>query len=243
MVESIRELRKICQPKPKYREFLFIGYMKKVSIYFTKPFLMIGATANQVTLLQMFFMAASLFTLIHYGNWLYVILSAVLLNISYLFDHVDGEIARYRGSTYYGRMLDIISHDLYYAVHIFIGYGAYLRFGNINFFILGVIASVFMLFFRLHQMRFEYINLEAKVSEKSGKYSKYFYDIIMANTFLPALYLLAILDLLQYFIYFYGIYIPIFWIAWMTRKRKWFMKREKEGSNEKIFWDSLREHV
>lgn len=243
MVESIKELRKICQPKPKVREFLYSRCLRRISIYFTKPFIMIGASANQVTLLQMLFMAASLFPLIYYGNWAYVVLSAVLLNISYLWDHVDGEIARYRGSTYYGRMLDAIGHDLFYVVHIFIGYGAYLRFGDMLFFMLGVSASVFMLFFRLHQMRFEYIDIEAKVGEKSGRYSKYFYNIMMANTFLPVMYIMALLDLLQYFVYFYGIYIPIFWIAWMIRKRKWFIKGESGASEEKAFWADMKGHV
>lgn len=244
MVESIKELRKICQPKPKGREFLYIRCMRRVSIYFTKPLIMIGATANQVTLLQMLLMAASLFPLVYYGNWLYVILSAVLLNISYLLDHVDGEIARYRGTTYYGRMLDVIGHDLFYVVHVFVGYGVYLRFGSMIFLILGISASVFMLFLRLHQMRFEYLDIEAKVGEKSGKYSKYFYDITLANMFLPVMYVLALLDLLQYFVCFYGIYIPIFWIAWLLRKRKWFIRKERRGaSEERAFWDDMREHV
>ena len=47
MVESIKELRKICQPEPKGREFLYIRYMRKVSIYFTKLFLILRISANQ----------------------------------------------------------------------------------------------------------------------------------------------------------------------------------------------------
>ena len=52
MVESIEELRKICQRRDVRYQNAVEKFSRKFSIYFTKLLLCTGITANQVTLLN-----------------------------------------------------------------------------------------------------------------------------------------------------------------------------------------------
>lgn len=241
MVESIKELRKVCQP-PIEGSVFWVGYLRKISIYFTKLFLIMGMSANQASLIQIILSVISFIPLL-FLNWVNVIISAIILNASYLMDHVDGEIARYRGPTYYGRLLDILSHDIFYMVFIFIGFGLYFQTGNIIFPTLGFSASFFKTLLRTNQVRFEYLNLEIKSRKKNGRAAKLMYDISLANFFLPIIYILALLGFVQYLLWFYGLYMPLYFIIWVVRKRAWLMKAEKGNVDEKEFWENIRDHV
>ncbi len=238
-MESIKELRKICQPPELGKEFLYTRVMRKVSIYVTKLFLIMGIAPNTATVIQLIFMASSFFPFLVSGSWWNIVVSAILLNVAYVFDHVDGELARYHGPTYYGRLLDIAGHDMYYFVHIFIGLGLFLRGGSLILLLLGISASVFMMMLRLHELRAEHMALRRE--KKSGRVAKFAYDITLANMFLPVLYVLGVLDLLQYFMYFYGVYIPLFWIFWMIRKRQG--KKDRKVKEETSTWKNIRNNI
>jgi hypothetical protein len=140
-------------------------------------------------------------------------------------------------------MLDIIGHDLFYSVFAIVGFAVFLETGQAVFMALGSAATFFTLAFRLHMVRFELLNAEAKVKGHANRYARYFYDVTLANFFLPILYVLAFLGLLPFFLYFYGIYMPVFWAGWLVRKRKPFRKKQSGKSDEKLFWDEMRENL
>lgn len=146
MVESIEELRKICQRKdPRYPR----GYratkipVRKISIYFTKLFLYTSITANQVTLINILIGIIGCVFLAFGPSW-YRIVGALVLHLWFILDHVDGEIARYRGNTSIsGLYLDRLN-GIIVSPWIFICLT--LRVFNIlhdaNVFIFGILASI-----------------------------------------------------------------------------------------------------
>ncbi len=247
--KSVKELRRICQD-PKFDYSAYLKQLRRVSIYLTRLFLMLGVPANSVTVVSIVFVMASFIPFLWVSHWYFIVLSAVLLNIAYLLDCVDGELARYHGSTYYGRLLDVVGHDLFYLVFLFIGFGVYSMTNMVIFLVLGASASLFKLLLRLHEMRFEYMNVTGQLKKKPGKggrISNAFYKIGLAELFLPVLYIVALLAsfqiiFVQAFLLFYAVYMPLYWIAWLARKRGW-KEREKKGESETEFWKRLRKEA
>jgi len=98
MIESIKELRKICQESkygvknPFWPERIFY---RSISIYFTKTFLKIGISANQATLISFFIGVIIGGSFFAFGNPKYWIAGALMFYLSKIVDRVDGEIARY----------------------------------------------------------------------------------------------------------------------------------------------------
>jgi len=147
MVESIEELRRICQSIDKKKSSLpySVIFARKISIYFTKLLLYTNITPNQVTFLcTLIGVVACLFFI--NGNPWHTIVGALLLELWYIFDHVDGEVARYRKkTTLTGVYLDFLSH---YIVHPFIfvcvSFGIYNIFHDVLVFIFGFSAALSM---------------------------------------------------------------------------------------------------
>ena len=100
---SISELRKICQPEDEVvhqrgvgrRITLFIRY---ISIYITYPLLYTPISANQVTILHGIVYLAGCSLLIT-AEPLLVLIGVVVMRLAGFLDYVDGEIARYRGTS------------------------------------------------------------------------------------------------------------------------------------------------
>jgi len=147
MVESIKELRKICQesvlkiPPNWYQN----NFTRKVSVYITKLFLYTSIGPNQVTLIAVLVgIIAGIFFL--FGKEAYSITGAFLLQIWLVFDCVDGEIARYRKQesitgVYLDMMLDGFLESYIFAC---ITFGVYSVFHNTAVFIFGFSAVLFM---------------------------------------------------------------------------------------------------
>ncbi|MBI4397957.1 MAG: CDP-alcohol phosphatidyltransferase family protein [Candidatus Omnitrophica bacterium] len=149
MTETIDELRIKCQ-KPRYKEvgnWMARHIVRDAALYVTWLFLHTQITANQVTLLSLAVgLLSALFCIIpNPGGFL---LGALFLQTWYLLDHVDGQVARYRGSSSLtGVFFDYVTH---YVVHSFVflglGIGAYLCHGREIFLLLGFFAALFMAF-------------------------------------------------------------------------------------------------
>lgn len=144
MVESIKQLRVICQSTKAES-----GYLKhvarKISIYITKLLLYTPITANQVTLLWILLGVAS-GILFAFGNYWYSIIAALLINLGAWLDCVDGEVARYRGtSSSLGQYLDQLGHVIVHpTLFMGIAYGVYNNnFHNPIIFIFGCSAFLF----------------------------------------------------------------------------------------------------
>jgi len=211
MVESIRELRKICQivKHSKFRESKFHwlkwNFYCRLSIYITKVFLKLGISANQTTLCGFFagIIGCSFFV---FGNPEYWIVGILPLYLSRLFDAADGEIARYNKTasatgTYWDNMCDISLDSFKFACMTF---GIYSIFHEIPVLIFGFIATTYPLVSLVSKLLAYKLELFTKTSVKSSnteksKKQKFFgYGYIMFGTFIALFTILgvAIIDLL-----------------------------------------------
>jgi len=152
MVEPLSELRNIVQ-KPDYKKkgnWMARNITRDMALPVSWVLLHTPITANQVTFLSLLTALAGCY-MFSTGSVYLFLLGAVLLQVWYLLDHVDGHIARYRGqSGLTGMYLDFLTH---YIVHmgIFwgIGAGAYRVTGEILYLHAGIFAGVAMVFFNL----------------------------------------------------------------------------------------------
>ena len=178
MVESISELRRICQPKDAKGNIVDSLY-RKVSIYFTKFFLYMPITANQITILFAIcgVISGILFAIGDY--WLSLIGSGILF-FHYILDYVDGEVARYRKSaSQKGAFLDIICHNIVFAF-IFSGISCNIYFHHndpLILFVGSIISSLIIINFSIFGLRQFFENKKTMHSQKK----KYNFEHIIQN--------------------------------------------------------------
>jgi len=140
MVESLKELRKICEgPDPLNKKYPLV-YWRRISIYFTKLLLYTSITANQVTILGALIGVIG-GTMLAFGNW-YTFTGALLLHLNLIFDLVDGEVARYRkGESLTGIYLELLCHHIVNPlVLVGISFNVYTVFHDPTVFIFGFSA-------------------------------------------------------------------------------------------------------
>ncbi len=116
-MESIKTLREICQ-KPRLYADTWQGMhiCRPISIYITSLFLRLGVSADAATVVFLVCGITGSLLLISANDMIFFA-GALLLEISYVLDHVDGEIARYRKqSSLTGVYFDKICH---YILHPF----------------------------------------------------------------------------------------------------------------------------
>lgn len=178
MGKSTKNLRKNCQGELKIKDWVDDWYNvyfgRRVSWYITKVLMRTGITANKVTLIHLFMgILAAVF--LAFGNYTYSILGVVLMHLSYIFDLVDGEIARYRKTqSWRGKYIDFLAFDvittsiifsvslgLYNSSHVFFGFDTY---HNVWVIIFGYVSSSFYLLTTLAATRAPYIAYEGKTS-------------------------------------------------------------------------------
>ena len=142
MVESIKELKKICQKgNDNWYDRYFI---RKISICITKLLLRTEVTANQISGLSILIgIIAGIFFV--FGNYWYTLAGALVLVLSNIVDCVDGEIARYRKSAsiagkYIESLNDYIVHPF---IFVCISFGLYNIFNNVFIFVLGFLIVLF----------------------------------------------------------------------------------------------------
>ncbi len=142
-MEKISTLREICQ-KPREKADTAYGRhcVRFFSIYVTRIFLILKFTPNFVTLLSLAtgFAACVLF---YFGTPLHTFLGTILLQIWYLLDHVDGEIARYNKTTSLaGIYFDTITHYIIHPLALCsLGLGYFNRTGYFAYAVLGCISG------------------------------------------------------------------------------------------------------
>ena len=142
---SIEELRRICQPED-IDQTLFARTYRSISIYITRLFLYTPITPNQITLFGalIYLGGAALFIL---GSPLMIIIGGLVVRASILLDYVDGNIARYRGtSSPEGAFLDKLSDCIpQIFLFIFLAFGIYQNFPHILVFAIGCVAVMAIL--------------------------------------------------------------------------------------------------
>lgn len=221
MVESIKELREVCQ-KGK------IERVRRISVYLTKLLLYTPITANQVTLL-MTSVGIAIGILFSFGIYWYSIIGALLFPFYYILDHVDGEIARYRGTaSLMGSYIDQLSHNVIYPfIFVGISFGVYANSHSIIVFIFGFSASIFLPLKWL--VYFERVNLlynvggEARVIATSSKPIEFknsllkrmrskIVDPTSIAVMVGVILIGAFLNYMHLVIILYGILMPCSWI-------------------------------
>lgn len=147
MVESIKELRRICQ-----KEYIPPSetIIRKVSIYVTKLLLYTRISANQTTGLSIVVgIVAGVFFI--FGDKWSILIGALLLWLSYILDYSDGEVARYRGSasltgSYIDKLNHIIVEPFSFAA---LSFGIYNTFHDVTVFAFGFSAAISILLIKL----------------------------------------------------------------------------------------------
>lgn len=145
MVESIRELRKICyrnsdKKRPLYMEL----FTMKISIYVTKLLLYTPIHADHVTI-SMVLLAIIGSGMIAFGSVLTMFIGITLIHFTVILDNVNGEIARYRKE---GSLTGTFLEEFYHTVSIpfiffSLGYGIFNHTGAKYAIIFGFLAAIF----------------------------------------------------------------------------------------------------
>ncbi len=203
---TIKELKKALKQEDS---FFSIYFYRKISLRITWLLIRTKITPNQVTLFSLILsiIAALLFVP---GIYSYSILGIVFLHLSFLMDHVDGEIARYKNlkspfGAWFDQITDRIMESL---VFISITIGIYNNTNNYLVFIFGMLA-VFNLFMIGHirgttsQLGFEHKS-ELKIGKKV--------HIGSVDTTLFLITVGAVFNLLYYVLIFYACFIWLMWI-------------------------------
>lgn len=138
-MESIKELRKICQDKG-YKEHLTLRFYRVFSIYITKICLMFK--------IGPFFVSSLGFSIAIMGGFLYLsgyfLPGSIFFLSFFILDCVDGEVARYRKLTsLFGAWLDTtFGHLLYPYFFLTLGLGIFYQTGTFCYALLGFLGAI-----------------------------------------------------------------------------------------------------
>ena len=225
-LESIKELRKICQPKYEqvqtnqyYR--IYRRFFRLFSIYPTKMLLFFGISANLVSILSLILgIIGSLY--LFFGKFL---IGGIILQLWLLADTLDGEVARYysknkqKNYLVKGEFLDLNFHHL---IHSFIFLGLSIGLYNLNkdikMIYLGIGAVSALLLNELIDLnKIKVLFYYSKSKNKNIKPRKSLLSkLIIIYTFPSIANLILIASFfnkVDILMYFYGITFPIMYLA------------------------------
>ncbi|MBU2633744.1 MAG: CDP-alcohol phosphatidyltransferase family protein [Nanoarchaeota archaeon] len=226
--ESIKELRKICQPEykevkinPYYR--IYRRFFRIFSIYITKWLLYFNLSANLISVMAIIFGLMGSLSF-YYGKFL---LGALIMQLWFLGDTLDGELARYyyhkhkqKNYLIKGEFLDLNSHHLVHPL-VFIGLslGLYNLTNNINMVYLGIAVLFALLFNELIDLNkikvlfYEGINVKTKLNiDKIKEKRNLLKKLRVIYTFpsiINIILIATIFDRIYWVFLFYGFTFPI----------------------------------
>ena len=136
IVYKLKMYRSLCQKGNDENYIIDQMIVRKISIFFTIPFIMIGARPNQITLLSLLSLIFSFYFFL-LDSPIMILTGALLVFIYYILDHVDGELARYynniepeKKKTLDGQYFDVLCHAFSGNIIIFLfGISAWKIFG------------------------------------------------------------------------------------------------------------------
>jgi len=145
MVESIKELKKICYEGHNVNRPAYMKHVgMKISIYITKLCIYLGLNANHVTITMLFLTIFGSF-LMFFGNLWLMLIGILLIHFTIILDCVNGEVARYRKEcNIVGMHMEDIYHQLTaYLVFFSLAYGVFVQTGFKSVLIFGFLGSIF----------------------------------------------------------------------------------------------------
>jgi phosphatidylserine synthase len=207
---------------------------RPISYYLTKPFISLEPTT--ICFIMILLGLASLpFFLI--GEYWSIIVGALVLQVHYIFDHIDGNVARATNKkTKRGQYLDYIPNiTVNPLVFVALGYGFFKTTGNLNFLLFGFSAGFFylakdparlfkyLMFFERNILSKNKANRNQSILSKFNRHSSIILDY---PGIMNILLIFAILNISQFLLFFYGIVLPLFFIARVTYE---FYSMKKRG--------------
>jgi len=142
MVESIRELRKICQSKkqPLYMRLVSM----KISIYITKLLLYTKISADYVTMFMILLLIVGS-VLMAFGSLWMLFIGIMIIHFTIILDNVNGEVARYnKEDGIIGTFLEQVYHNLAVPFLFFgLAFGVFSKIGIKSILVFGFLASIF----------------------------------------------------------------------------------------------------
>ena len=152
MVESLKELNLICQ-KPNYKKvgnWMVRRILRDAALPVTWLLLHTPITANQVTFISLIVGLIGIVCFAFPAKSVFLI-GALLLQLWYFLDHVDGQIARYRKTaSLSGRFFDFMTHHVIHSVAFFsLGFYCLLVSGAAFFLVWGFLTSLGITLFNL----------------------------------------------------------------------------------------------
>ena len=145
MVQSIKELKKICYANSKHKRPLYMELVTmKLSIYVTKLLLYTPIKADQVTI-SMMFLSILGSVLLAFGTLKSMLMGILILHFTIILDNVNGEIARYRKEgNMVGSFLEFLYHEITASLIFFsLAYGIFLHTGYKSVLVFGFLSSIF----------------------------------------------------------------------------------------------------
>ncbi|MGB2599606.1 MAG: CDP-alcohol phosphatidyltransferase family protein [Candidatus Omnitrophota bacterium] len=152
LLKEFRKLNEVCQ-KPRYKEvgnWMVRNIIREACVPTTYFLLKTPITANQVTFFALLLGIAGCIVFLA-ASKLFFLWFAVLLHLSYYFDHVDGQIARCKKQvSLSGMMFDFITHYIIYgAIVISLGMKAYFESGDVFYVFCGAVGAISLISFNL----------------------------------------------------------------------------------------------
>ncbi len=134
-------IRKSYEPEPYARYFI-----RPISILFTWVFVRTSISANQVTVLQEILGVLGAI-LIGLGNLKLSLIGVLFLQLGYVLDCSDGEVARWKNQqSVKGVYLDLIGHVIVIPSYLYaFAFGIWMRTGQIEVLVVGFITALFTL--------------------------------------------------------------------------------------------------
>ena len=217
-IPSIKRLRKICQPPIKdwpWHEKL----TRPISIYFTKIFLYFPISANKITFIWGI-LGFSAVILLSFGYYWLTITAVALFFLVWILDCVDGEIARYRGTTSEcGAYLDVLFHCLVDSlVFVALSFGIYNNYHNSEIFLFGSLAALSLLWRQIILQDKDWKGMRNLIIKKQHEQKGFL--VRLAHRIPRGLWgheawtwlILAgvLLDFIYFIVVAYGIFLPIY---------------------------------
>lgn len=222
-LESIKELREICQPKYEQVKFnsyyrIYRRFFRIFSIYLTKLLLYFNTSANFISIFGLLLgIVGSLY--FYFGKF---IVGSIILQFWFLMDTLDGELARYyysknkqKNKLIRGEFWDLNFHHLVHSL-VFIGLiiGLFDMTNDINMVYLGIAALTSLLINELIDLNkikvLFYENKKIKsTSNKKISISKKLMFLYTFPSIINLIFLASIFNKVTLVLYFYGITFPL----------------------------------
>jgi len=225
LMKKVKDIKKASSQYASNNVWYSKNVARPISFFLTKPFLIFEPTTICFVMVLIGFASIPFFFLGGYWN---IIIGSLILQLHYIFDHIDGNVARVMNKTSVrGKYLDYIPNiTVNQLVLIALGFGIFRTSGDISYLLLGISAGFFYLAkepTRLYKYSImKDLNIKAKPLTNKKNISKFqkinqkMGIIFDFPGIMNLILIFAILNLSHILIILYGIYFPIYFLARAT---------------------------